>query len=46
MKKMISLIYDQIFVENLDFSLNDALGEDFAQFVYKYISAYHLDLDS
>ena len=44
-KKFFSLINYQIFIESIDLSFNEELGEDLAQFVYKYLDQYDINKD-
>lgn len=43
MKKFISLIYDQIFIESIDLSSNPEISEDLAQFAIKYFDAFDIE---
>ena len=45
MKKFFSLINYQVFIENIDLSFNEELGEDLAQFIYKYLVQYDINTD-
>ena len=45
LNKFISLINYQIFIENIDLSYNNELGEDFAYFIYKYLEEYDIHKD-
>ena len=42
MRKFISLFYKRIFIEHLDLSHNDGLGDDFSNFIIKYFNSLKL----
>ena len=43
MRKFISLFYKRIFIEHLDLSCNDELGDDFSMFIIKYFNSLKLN---
>ena len=45
LKRFISYFYSQIFIENLNFSKNVEIGEDFSRFVIEFLDKYDVRRD-